>query len=180
MATHATKFEVSTKIGLWQQEKAEDTERWNQLYYSQRFRELAHKSLERLGRTDISVLMLHCSSADADHDQQITVLESLRNQGLVNHIGFSADDVTQVPLRLQSFDCAEMPFSLARATSLDNFRLVLLNGISREKVKFRDLRKLVSEHKGVKFVILCGSSRLHRLVMSAFKVYALKLCLRRG
>lgn len=163
-------FKVITKIGLWKCQSAEDPGRWDRHYGTPFFSNLVVESFHRIGRSYLDCVLLHCPNNQASHSNRISELRRNSNAGSIGLLGFSADSAGQIPHDLTWADVAEMPMSLLQGIEVLPYKTIVINGIFREKINFDSLQSLIQRNEGVNFILLVGTGRILRLIVSILKL----------
>ena len=171
---------VITKIGLWKDYSSNDCSRWLNEFSATKLEQRVEASLQRLRRSHIDVVLLHCTSAYVDFESHARVLGELVRDGVIGRIGFSADSLEQVPSNHSWASILETNIGCAEEIDLRRFEVVVINQFFRSEGNKARFNQLVRRNPDQKFVLLIGSSKLSRILKSLSFARALQDSLKSG
>jgi hypothetical protein len=167
-----TEDKVMTKIGLSSEITTQTPSalRWGHFFTPERLKDELQNSLDRLNAASVHALLLHCVGSDYDLSEHVVALKELKRAGQTETIGFSADDLSQVPKNYQWADIIQINASMIALIEPQNCKTLVINSFCRSASLSNELRDFRVKYPSVQVIVLVGSSKIWRIVSCVKKL----------
>jgi aryl-alcohol dehydrogenase-like predicted oxidoreductase len=156
---------VMTKIGLSSEITTQTPAhlRWGSHFAPGQLQRELRSSLERLSAPSVHALLLHCADSDYDFGKHVVALRELKRTGQTEIIGFSADNLSQVPKSYPWADIMQINASMISSIDPQNCTTLVINSFCRSSLLSNELDAFRAKYPSIQLVVLVGSSKIWRI-----------------